>query len=161
VLRKHTADPPPEEAEPEPEPEPITAPPPPPSFVAVTPGSFKGATSVGNYVFFDVTVDRYVTGFRVNDFRMTCDGPLVLGGGLPSDALPKMLIKSDGSFVYDNTGEVRDEQGNPVKVVLRVTGLIQGGIASGTAFWSNELTYEGRYYHCATEQQTWTAARLP
>lgn len=53
----------------EPTDEPTSGEPTKPPAIEVTPGSYKGSTSVGNYLFFDVTSDRRVAEFRVKDFR--------------------------------------------------------------------------------------------
>lgn len=159
VLRKNTGSPPAAEPEPEPEPQPEPTPPP---VVAVTPGSYKGATSVGNFLFFDVTPDRYVTVIRVNDFRRVCDGPMTIYGGVDWGSY-RTPIRADGSFSvehnWDNGWAI--DPSTPAKGTERVTGQVQGAQASGTAYMSIDFDYQGRHWHCATEQQTWTAARLP
>jgi hypothetical protein len=163
VLRKTISPPaPPEVAEPEPQPQPEPTPALPP-VVAVTPGSYKGATSVGNYVFFDVTSDRSVAGFRVNDFRRVCDGALYIYGGLDLGAASRLRIQADGSFsaIYTWDKGWAIEPTNPAKGEVRITGYVQGSSASGTAYVSTEFDYQGRHWRCATEQQTWTATRLP
>lgn len=160
VLRKTTPDPEPaDEPQPEPEPEPTPAPPP---VVAVTAGSYKGATSVGNYIFFDVTPDRYVTLIRVNDFRRVCDGPMTIYSGIDYGTY-RIPIRPDGSFTLQNdwtNGWVIDSS-HPATGSDRITGQVQGSQASGTASASIEFDYEGRHWRCSTEQQTWSAARLP
>lgn len=167
VLRKNVAAPQPAVApdpqqEPQPEPDPDPTPTPPPA-VHIAPGSYKGATSVGNYVFFDVTSDEEVVGFRVNDFRRVCDGPLTIYGGFDVGQAYTAPINSDGSFAigYDWDGGWAIDPSNPAKGQVRMTGVVQGASASGTAFVSTEFDYQGRHWRCATEQQTWTATRLP
>ena len=160
VLRKNVAAPQPPIAEPEPEPDPA---PTPPSMVEVTPGSYKGATSVGNYVFFDITTSRQVAGLRVNDFRRVCDGPMTIYGGLDLGASSQVAIRADGSFAiqyqWDKGWAV--DPSSPAKGEVNITGHVQGSSASGTAYVSIEFDYQGRHWRCATEQQTWTANRLP
>jgi hypothetical protein len=164
VLRKRTQppwsppDPPVADLPPSP---PQPSPPPSPPVTAVTSGSYRGATSVGNYVFFDVTPNRTVRGFRVNDFRLVCDGALTLYGPLDVGANYEVPIDSTGRFRIEYAGGGTASDGTPYKYDIRVAGLVQGVGASGTAYLWNEVTYDGRVYRCATEQQTWSAARLP
>jgi hypothetical protein len=159
VLRKNVPDPAPP-AEPEPEPEPVAAP---PAVSDVSPGSYKGATSVGNYVFFDLTTARMVVGFRVNDFRRVCDGPMTIYGGLDLGASSRFAIRADGSFAiqYNWDKGWAIDPSIPAKGEVNITGRVQSSSASGTAYVSIEFDYQGRHWRCATEQQTWTANRLP
>jgi hypothetical protein len=162
VLRKKVPDPA-APAEPEPEPEPAPSPAVPPATVEASPGSYKGATSVGNYVFFDVTAARTVAGFRVNDFRRVCDGPMTIYGGLDLGASARFAVQSDGGFAIQykwDKGWAIDPS-IPAKGEVNITGHVQGSSASGTAYVSIEFDYQGRHWRCATEQQTWTATRLP
>jgi hypothetical protein len=125
VLRKTRGAPTPPVAEAPLEPEPAPDPsPPPPLAVAVTPGSYKGATSVGNYVFFDVAADRSVAAFRVNDFRRVCDGPLYIYCGLDLGAQPRLRIQPDGTFsaIYNWDGGWAIDPGTPAKGGVRITG---------------------------------------
>ena len=65
--------------------------------VPLTPSSYKGATQDGNYVFFTVTANRTLTGFRINDLTNTCSGGGEITGGVDwSDAT--LSIADDGSF---------------------------------------------------------------
>ena len=134
-----------------------------PPVVEATPGAYKGATSVGNYVFFDVTSDRRVVGFRVNDFRRTCDGPLTIYGGFDNGPNYAVPIRDDGSFAiqyhWDQGWAV--DASHPATGDVNIVGYVQGSTASGTAQVSIEFDYQGRHWRCSTEQQTWTAARLP
>jgi hypothetical protein len=161
VLRKNVDVEPPAEADPAPEPAPEPAPP--PAAVAASPGSYKGATSVGNYVFFDVTDARTVVGFRVNDFRRVCDGPMTIYGGLDLGTAARFAVQPDGGFAiqyhWDKGWAV--DPSIPAKGEVNITGHVQGSSASGTAYVSIEFDYQGRHWRCATEQQTWTATRLP
>jgi hypothetical protein len=142
------------EEDPEPEPTP-PPPPPPPTVTPVTPGAYKGATSIGNHLFFTVTGDRTVTHFRINDMRPTCTnggyiyGPIDFG----SYAIP---LASDGSFTYAYNGTTT-VGGTPAKISERYTGRIQGAIAAGTAQVAIEWVNEGTTWSCSTELQTWTA----
>ena len=160
VLRRTVVDPdlPPPPPTPTPTPPPT---PPPPTVVAVTAGSYKGETSTGNFVFFDVTPGRTVKGFRVNDFRETCDGPLIVYGPLNFGPSYESRLDASGSFREEATGNGSFSDGTPYKYTYRVTGTVQGSSASGTAYLANEFTQDGRLYRCATEQQTWTATKLP
>jgi hypothetical protein len=147
---------------PSPPPSPPPPPPPPPPSPAPTPvvaGSYKGQTQNGDFVFFDVLADRTIRGFRANDLREECDGPLIVYGPLDFGPTPQP-IQSDGSFVYEYVGPGRVGD-SPASYVIRVAGIIQGSSASGTAIISNEFDYQDRHYRCSSGVKTWTANRLP
>ena len=133
-------------------------PPPPPTTVDVAAGSYKGATSTGNYVFFDITPQRTAKGFRVNDFRLTCDGDLIVYGPF-GNVTYELPIDAAGKFALDFSGDSSFVDGTPTKLTIRVTGSVQGSNATGTAYVAQEFDYEGRHYRCATEVQSWTASR--
>jgi len=140
----------------EPEPTPPTPPPPlPPPQTAVTPGTYKGATSTGNHVFFTVQGDRTITGFRINDMRQTCGN-----GGYIYSAVDfgsyAMRIADDGSFTESYNGPWTVD-GTPATFHMRITGRVQGAIASGTAQTASEWNNAGTLWRCSTELQTWTA----
>lgn len=164
VRRAHVS--PPQSAPSEPEPEPTTPepttpePPAPPPATPVDAGSWKGATSTGNYVYFDVTPQRTVRGFRVNDFRLSCDGDVIVYGPF-GDVSYELDIDSTGSFRLDYNGDSKFVDGTPTKLTIKVTGSVHGSNASGTAYVADEFDFDGHHYRCATEVQTWTAGKLP
>ena len=142
-------------------PEPTTPEPPaPPQATPVDAGSWKGATSTGNYVYFDVTSERTLRGFRVNDFRLSCDGDIIVYGPFGNVAY-ELSIDSAGAFSIDFHGDSKFADGTPTTLTIKVTGTVQGSTAAGNAYVAEEFDYEGRRYHCATEIQSWTAGRLP
>ena len=100
----------------------------------MTAGSYKGATSTGNFVFFDVTPGRAVRGFRVSNFRLTCDGDLIVYGPLDFGPAYESRLGADGSFLEEASGSSTFSDGTPVKYTIRVTGTVQGSSASGTAY---------------------------
>ena len=163
VLRKYTTPPLPPDYEQPPE-EDVSNPPvpTPPPQASVNPGSYRGATSTGNHLFFDVTDDRTITLFRVNDFRRVCDGPMTIFGGLNYGAA-RISIGADGGFTVNNnwSGGWAIDPSIPAKGSEQITGQIQGSQASGTVTVSIEFDYQGRHWRCATEQQTWTATVVP
>jgi S1-C subfamily serine protease len=132
-----------------------TVPPP----VDVTAGSYRGTTQNGDFVFFDVRPDRTVSGFRINDMREDCDGPLYVFGPVNFGTAARP-IQRDGSFSYeyDGPGTVG---GSPAIYHIRVVGGIRASAASGTALLSTEFDHEGRRWRCTTGTRTWTANRLP
>jgi Ca2+-binding RTX toxin-like protein len=142
----------------EPEPEPPPPPPPPPAVTAVTPGAYEGATSIGNHVFFTVTGERTITGFRINDMRPTCGNGGYIYGPVDFGSYPFRLA-DDGSFTYtyDGPGTVG---GTPATFHERYTGRVQGAIAAGTAQIAIEWNDAGTLWRCSTELQTWTATLL-
>ena len=138
-----------------PEEDPEPEPPPPPTVTPVTPGDYKGATSIGNHLFFSVTGDRTITGFRINDMRPTCDNGGYIYGPINYGSYAQRLA-DDGSFsfVYDGPTTVG---GTPATVHERFTGRVQGAIAAGTAQLAIEWNNAGTLWRCSTELQTWTA----
>ena len=139
----------------EPEPAPAPPPTPPPTQTAVTPGAYRGATSTGNHVFFSVHGDRTITGFRINDMRQTCDNEGSIYSALDFGSYV-IRIANDGSFTvsYDGPWTVN---GTPATLHLRLTGRVQGALASGTAQTASEWNNDGHLWRCSTELQTWTA----
>jgi hypothetical protein len=130
--------------------------PPPPS--PITAGSYKGLLE-GNFVFFDVSSNRTVSGFRSNYLREDCDGDIYVYGTLDwgSTAYP---IANDGTFSFsansqgtigDGTGTFYDE----------VTGRIDGSTATGTVVGTAEFDYQGRHWKCTSGRRTWTATLQP
>ena len=164
VRRAHVS--PPQSAPSDPEPAPTTPepttpePPSPPQATPVDAGSWKGATSTGNYVYFDVTSERTLRGFHVNDFRLSCDGDIIVYGPFGNVAY-ELSIDSAGAFSIDFHGDSKFADGTPTTLTIKVTGTVQGSTAAGNAYVAEEFDYEGRRYHCATEIQSWTAGRLP
>lgn len=159
VLRKFTR--PPVGSQPPPSSNPEPPPPPAPTETEVTPGSYKGETSLGNYVFFDIAPDRTVRNFKVNDFRRRCDGPYTIFGGLNvgDSGWP---IAADGTFLieYRVAGTIGTSPPSQSTFHVRVTGSVARSSASGTAFVMDEFDYNGRHWVCQTELQTWTATLL-
>ena len=165
VVRRARVAPPSPPAEPQPPtpvepPTPTTPTPSPPPAAPVDAGSYKGATSTGNYVFFEVTGQRTVRGFRVNDFRLTCDGDLYVYGPF-GNVTYELAVDDAGAFRLDYSGDSKFQDGTPTHVTIRVAGTVTGSSATGTAYVAEEFDYEGRRYHCATEVQNWSASKLP
>jgi hypothetical protein len=50
---------------------------------------------------------------------------------------------------------------HPATGDVNITGCVQGSTGARQAQVSIEFDYQGRHWNCATEQQTWTATRLP
>ena len=98
-------------------------------------------------------------GFRANDLREDCDGPLIITGGVDVGPYP-VPIGGDGRFLieYDSTGTVGVE---PATFHTKIAGLISGSAASGTASLASQFDYNGRHWSCASPLTTWTANLLP
>jgi hypothetical protein len=143
-----------------PAPTPPPAPPVPPT-VELTPGSYKGATSEGNYVFFTVTPNRTVTGFRINDLPEKCDGPLQLVGGVDWTG-STFSVDNDGSFTATGSwaGSQKNGDAEFTSWSARLTGRFSGTSASGIVNVTEELNYQSRHWRCTTGDEQWTAALL-
>jgi hypothetical protein len=128
-------------------------------IVEVIAGSYRGQTQNGDFVFFDVLPDRTIRGFRANDMREECDGPLYVYGPVNFGQTPRP-IGVDGGFAYqyDGPGTI---SGQPAEYHIRVAGKIRGSSASGTALFTTSFDYEGRRWNCSTGEKTWSAERLP
>jgi Calx-beta domain len=128
---------------------------------AVTPGSYKGQTQNGNFVFFTVTADRAITAFRANDLSETCDGGLRITGG--SDfGTSTFRVDEAGRFAAEGTWSGSDPQGDvewtnwSAKVVGSFTNATS---VSGTITEKYELNYKGQHYRCSSGEITWSATR--
>jgi Calx-beta domain len=130
--------------------------------VAISAGSYKGATQNGNFVFFTLRADRTITGFRVNDLPETCDpGGIRLLGGIDfgDDAFPvnadgrvNVHATWSGSFVSGDA-EWTNEDTTIVASFNNPTAI------SGTITEIDELNYKGTHYRCSSGQITWSATR--
>jgi hypothetical protein len=142
------------------------APPAPPPPIPVTTGSYRGATQTGNFVFFEVLPNRRVKGWRVNDVRRPCDGPLTLYGPIDVGLAFVEPIGRRGRFATEwdyPTTIVLDENGDraPGRGHTRIAGTIEGSFAAGTVLSIMEFDLDGRHYRCSNANETWTAHRLP
>jgi Calx-beta domain len=136
----------------------VSPPPPPPA--PVTPGSYKGATQEGNYVFFTVLPNLSITGFRANDLPESCDPPASLRGGVDWGTIV-FPIAGDGSFVREErwSGSEQDGDVEWTSWYAKITGRFTGTSATGTILTSSELNYKGTHYKCSTAEIKWSAAR--
>jgi len=134
-------------------------PPPPPPPAQVAPGSYKGATQEGNYVFFTVLPNQTITGFRANDLPENCDPSASLTGGVDwgNTVFP---IANDGSFVREERWSGSDVEGDLewTSLYAKITGRFTGTSATGTIVTSSELNYQGTHYKCSTTEVKWSAA---
>jgi Calx-beta domain-containing protein len=130
--------------------------------VAISAGSYKGATQNGNFVFFTLKPDRTITGFRVNDLPETCDpGGIRLLGGIdfgdnvfPVNADGRVNVHAtwSGSFVSGDA-EWTSEDTTIAASFNNPTAI------SGTITEIDELNYKGTHYRCSSGQITWSATR--
>jgi hypothetical protein len=137
-----------------PSPPPPPAPPPPPPSTPVTPGSYKGLLD-GNFVFFEITSDRYVTGFRSNYLREDCNGNLYVYGTLDWGA-SRFPIAADGTFSVSSTGTGTVDD-LPASFTDTVTGKVDGMTVTGTVTGSADFTHDGTHYQCSSGAKTYTA----
>jgi Calx-beta domain/RTX calcium-binding nonapeptide repeat (4 copies) len=127
--------------------------------VPITPGSYKGATQDGNYVFFTVTPNRTVTGFRINDLTNTCSGGGEITGGVDwSDST--FPIREDGSFQAEGSWSGSQVSGDTEWTgwSANVGGRFDSPTSmTGTVIENNELNYKGTHYSCSSGQKAWSA----
>lgn len=157
VLRSPRPSPP----APTPPPAPAPTPPPaPPAPAPVMPGEYQGQTQNGNYVFFTVTANRAITGFRVNDLPAPCDGSLQLVGSRDwgSEFWP---IQNDGTFTAEGHFSGSDVQGDAewTRWDARLTGYFNNSTSvTGTVIENSELNYQGRHWRCSSGEVRWSAS---
>jgi Ca2+-binding RTX toxin-like protein len=128
--------------------------PPPPAVTPVTPGSYKGLLD-GNFVFFDVTSDRVVTGFRSNYIREDCNNNLYIYGTVDWGT-SRFPITADGSFSASSTGSGTVDNA-PATFTHSLTGHFDGTNVTGTYAASAQFDYQGAHYVCTSGTKTWTA----
>ena len=130
------------------------SPPPPPPASPVTPGSYKGLLD-GNFVFFEITADRMITGFRSNYLREDCNGNLYIYGTLDWGA-SRFPIAADGTFSVSSTGTgTVDNQ--PASFTDTVSGKVDGTTVTGNVTGTADFTYDGTRYQCSSGVKTYTA----
>lgn len=129
--------------------------------VPVSAGSYKGTTQNGNFVFFTLTPDRTITGFRVNDLPETCDADIRITGGINyGDSV--FRVGADGRVLVEGTWTGSIVQGDVewTSEYTKITGLFASTTSiSGTLLLRDELNYKGKHYKCSSGEITWSATR--
>jgi len=144
------------------QPPPATPPPsapPPPPVTPITPGSYKGATQNGNFVFFTITPARTLTAYRVNDLPEPCNGGLYLTGG-ENFGSSTFTIGDDGTFDADGVWNGSEVQGDAEWTHWdgRIAGKFDTPTSmTGTIIMNNELNYKGTHYACSSGEIKWSA----
>lgn len=126
--------------------------------VPVTPGSYKGATQNGDYVFFTVTSNRTITGFRMNAVAEQCSPSGTLRGSI-NWSETTISIRADGSFAAEGSWSGSDVQGDYEWLTwsAKLTGVFTSASTTGTVVINNELNYKENHYACSTGELTWSA----
>ena len=124
----------------------------------VTPGQYKGLLD-GNFVFFEITADRMVTGFRSNYLREDCNGNLYIYGTLEWGS-SRFPIAADGTFSVSDTGTGTIED-QPASFTDTVSGKIDGTTVTGTVTGTADFTYQGTRYQCSSGVKSYTATLQP
>ena len=126
--------------------------------VPVTPGEYKGATRIGNYVFFSVLPSRVLARFRVNDLPLRCGGVRISGGeDLGESTYP---INKNGRFwgTTNWTGSVVEDDVEWTRRTTNLNGAFNSSTsASGWISVTTEMNYQGRHYTCSSGTVTWSA----
>ncbi len=151
-------------------PKPPPPPPPPPPTTTttttttpvspVTPGSYKGATQDGNFVFFTVTADRRMTDWRANDLTEQCNAGYYIPGAISLGTQRFIQIGDDGHFDYlaDGTATIA---GSPDTYHFEIAGNVSGTTISGTVVLTDSFDYNGLHLNCASPVTNWTATLQP
>jgi hypothetical protein len=119
---------------------------------AASPGSYKGATQEGNFVFFNVGADRTVSGFRGNDISENCNDGSTLSGSVSWDTLT-IPVAADGSWLAQNTWSGSETSGDITYTAetWKVAGQFTSATAvNGTIAIADEIDYKGSHYSCST-----------
>jgi hypothetical protein len=129
--------------------------------VPVTPGSYQGATQNGNFVFFTLTANRTITGFRVNDLPGSCEGGGRIIGGIDfgNDVFP---VNADGRLSAERTWSGSNKQGDTewTYFYAKIAGFFDNPTTvSGTILEKDELNYKGTHYRCTSGEIRWSATR--
>ena len=139
---------------------PPAVPPAPPPASPVTPGSWKGQTQNGNFVFFNVTASRTITGFRVNDLPDPCEpGGTISGGEDFGDSV--FTIGVDGTFAADGRWDGSSVSGDFELTHWdgRITGAFgAANSGTGTILMNYEFNYQGTHFRCSSGNVTWSAS---
>ena len=129
----------------------------------MTPGSYKGLLD-GNFVFFEITSDRYVTGFRSNYLREDCNNDVYIYGTLDWGT-SRFPIAADGTFSVSGTGTgtvdnlpatFTDSVTGKVDGTT-VTGKVDGTTVTGTVTGTADFTDQGARYICSSGARNYTA----
>jgi hypothetical protein len=143
---------------PAPAPQPPPAPAPPP-LSPLTPGSYRGQTQNGNFVFLTVSSNRTFTGLRVNDLPANCDDGGYLSGGEDfGDSI--FRVKDDGTFEAEGNwdGSIVNGDVEFTHWDGRVAGRFDTATTvSGTIVMNYGLKYQGATLRCSSGQIAWTA----
>jgi Calx-beta domain len=127
--------------------------------VPVTAGSYQGTTQNGNYVFFTLTANRTVTGFRVNDLPETCDSGGQITGGIDFGK-DVFTVSADRRLLAEGSWTGSNVQGDVewTSFYAKITGSFgtQTSI-NGTIIEKDELNYKGQHYRCSSGDITWSA----
>lgn len=117
----------------------------------VSAGSWKGDTQEANYVFFSVSADRRISGFRTNSITENCDNNSYLAGSVDwgTQSFP---IDDDGNFLaqYNWTGSQTTNGIEYTAQTWKLTGAFAAATTiSGTISLTDELNYQGTHYSCS------------
>jgi RTX calcium-binding nonapeptide repeat (4 copies) len=145
------------------QPPPSNTPPPPtggpPPVAPVTPGSWKGQTQNGNFVFFTITSTRTITAFHVNDLPDPCEpGGEISGGEDFGDSI--FPIDADGTFSAEGKWDGSNVQGDFEWTHWdgKIAGKFDNATTvTGTILMNYELNYQGTHFRCSSGTVNWTA----
>jgi cell division septation protein DedD len=139
-----------------------TTTPPPPPATPVTPGSYKGATQDGNFVFFTLTANRQIMDWRTNDLTEQCNAGYYIPGAVSLQGSGRVIQIDDvGHFDHVADGTVTFSDGSPDKIHFEIAGDVSGTNVSGTVVLTEEFDYNGLHLTCASPVTNWTATLQP
>ena len=125
----------------------------------VTPGEYKGATQIGNYVFFTVLPSRAVTRFRVNDLPQRCGGVRTSGAEDLGESV--YAITKNGKFSGTTSwkGSVVDDDIEWTQRDTKLVGTFSSpSAATGTISVVTQMNYQARHYTCRSGVVAWSAS---
>jgi Calx-beta domain-containing protein len=126
----------------------------------VTAGAYQGLTQNGSYVFFTVTGNRTVTGFRLNNVTETCTPGARVSGSVDfgSSVFP---IDNAGRLVAEGSWAGSDKSGDIewTSWYAKITGVFGNATSvNGTIVLKHELNYRGQHFQCSSGDVTWSAS---
>jgi Calx-beta domain len=130
--------------------------------VPVTAGEWRGATPTGDYLYFEVTADRGMSYFRMNDIKEPCSPGGYFEGSLAFPPTTRWPIADNGTSGASGQWSGNDVEGDFTftSETWTVGATFNGSSATGTFRLQDQFTYKGTPYSCDTGTVAWTASKV-
>jgi hypothetical protein len=129
--------------------------------VPVVAGEYRGQLPAGDYLYFEVTGDRQLSYFRLNDIRENCSPGGYFEGSLAFRRETKWPIADDGTAGASDEWRGSEVQGDFTLTysAYKVTARFNGASVAGTIRLQDQFTYKGTAFSCDTGDVAWTATK--